>query len=82
MTRNIVDGPLVSVRAELLGRDDDESWFDLGEIQPLGDDELDHEPVLAQGSDIHRLDADRPAEQVELDQALVAYLLDLEATHV
>lgn len=53
---NVIDGPFVSVRAELLGADDDESWLELGEIQALSR-EHDDEPAFAQGSEIHRLDA-------------------------
>jgi hypothetical protein len=76
MTRNMSDAPLVSVRAELLGPDDDESWLELGEIQALGEEDLDDEPVLAQGSDIHRVNG--ASQTSDLDQALVAYLLDLD----
>lgn len=83
MTRNASDGSLASVRAELLGADDDERWLELGDIQALDPDD-EAEPVLARGSNIHMLDGRelgpvaRTETLGELDSMLLRYLVDVD----
>jgi len=83
MTRNGSDGSLESIRVELLGADDDESWLELGEIHALDLDD-ESEPGLARGSNIHMLDGSRLGPKArtetlgELDSMLLRYLVDVD----